>query len=155
MADIKCQFFINFTSLMLKDCPAQLKGKECYLRFIRNANDLQTKRAVLDDGGYVEFNEKIEMKTLLEWDSQAGSHKQKLAELQACLGDGTVLGSANIDLANYAKPNKYLENLVLKDINPKYSISKSFIVVEIRTTDASKESMKPDARNVKRGSMLF
>jgi hypothetical protein len=48
-----------------------------------------------------------------------------------------------------------LENLVLKDINPKYSISKSFIVVEIRTTDASKESMKPDARNVKRGSMLF
>ena len=122
---------------------------------MRNANDLQTKRCSLDDGGYVEFNEKIEMKTMLEYDKDAGRHKPKLADLQACLSDGTVLGSANIDLANYANPNKYLENLVLKDINSNYSISKSFIVVEIRTTDASQDTGKPSSSTVKRGSMLF
>lgn len=154
MADIRCQFYINFTSLMIKDCPAELKGRECYLRFIRNANDLQTKRAALDDGGYVEFNEKIEMKTFIEYDKEAGKHKPKLADLQACLSDGTILGSTGIDLASYANPNKYLENLVLKDINPNYNISKSFIVVEIRTTDAATDS-KPNPNSVKRGSMLF
>ena len=94
------------------------------------------------------------MKTFIEYDKEAGKHKPKLADLQACLSDGTILGSTNIDLANYANPNKYLENLVLKDINEKYSISKSFIVVEIRTADAATEN-KSNSNAVKRGSMLF
>ena len=38
-----------------------------------------------------------------------------MAQLQACLKNGDVLGSTDINLADYATPNKYLQNLTLKD----------------------------------------
>ena len=57
---------------MLKNCPNHLKNQKCYLRFIRGQNDLQTNKAQIDEGGYAEFNEKIEMKTLIEMDSATG-----------------------------------------------------------------------------------
>lgn len=47
-----------------------------------------------------------------------------------------VLGSTNIDLADYAKPDKYMQNLTLQNL--KNIGEGSFIVVEIRTFDAAK-----------------
>ena len=51
---------------MLKDCPAHIKQQKSYLRFVRGQNDLKTKKSTVDEGGYAEFNEKIEMKTFIE-----------------------------------------------------------------------------------------
>jgi len=81
MSDIRCQFYINFQSLMLKDCPDNLKGQQCQLRFVRNANDLKTKMSSIDSGGFCEFNEKIEMKTFIEWDKAKGKYTPKMAQL--------------------------------------------------------------------------
>lgn len=122
---------------MLKDCPDNLKGQQCQLRFVRNANDLKTKMSSIDSGGFCEFNEKIEMKTFIEWDKAKGKYTPKMAQLQACMSGGVVLGSTAIDLADYATPNKYLQNLTLKETSNGIG-SNSFIIVEIRTFDAAK-----------------
>jgi hypothetical protein len=64
---------------MLVDVPEHLKGKQCQLRFVRNANDLKTKMSAIDKGGFAEFNEKIEMKTFIEYDQGSKNFKKKLA----------------------------------------------------------------------------
>jgi hypothetical protein len=66
---------------MLVDCPAPLKSRQCLLRFVRNANDLKTKLSTIDNGGYAEFNEKIEMKTFIEFDQSTNAFKKKMAQL--------------------------------------------------------------------------
>ena len=66
---------------MIKDCPSNLKGEQCTLRFVRNANDLKTKPSTIDQGGFCEFNEKIEMKTFIEWDKSQGKYAAKMAQL--------------------------------------------------------------------------
>ena len=137
MSDIRCQFYITFQSLMLKDCPDNLKNKKCQLRFKRNANDLSTKQSVVDAGGFCEFNEKIEMKTFITWEESQKRFAPKMAQLQACMEGGLVLGSTDINLSDYATPNKYLQNLTLKDTTNGIG-SNSFIIVEISTHDAAK-----------------
>ena len=62
-----------------------------------------------------------------------------MAQLQACLFDGTTLGSTDFNLAHFAKPDKYLKNMILSQTAPGVS-KQSFIIVEIRTQDASKPS---------------
>ena len=71
------------------------------MRFVRNANDLKTKLSKIDNG-LAEFNEKIEMKTFIEYDSGEKAFKKKMAELQAVTADGKTIGSTDIDLADYA-----------------------------------------------------
>ena len=53
------------------------------------------------------------MKTFIEWDNTANRYKDKMAELQACLNDGTKLGVCDLNLADYARPDKYLKNMLL------------------------------------------
>ena len=62
---------------MLKDVPEHIKQQKAYLRFVRGQNDLKTKKSMIDEGGYAEFNEKIEMKTFIEVDAQTGEYKDK------------------------------------------------------------------------------
>ena len=50
-----------------------------------------------------------------------------------------VLGSTNIDLADYAVPNKYLKNFTLEETSNGIGQG-SFIVVEIRTFDAESKT---------------
>ena len=76
------------------------------------------------------------MKTFIEVDG-SGNYKDKMAELQACLFDGTTLGSCDFNLANFAKPDKYLKNMILTKTAPGVS-KQSFIIVEIKTQDATK-----------------
>ena len=98
--------------MVLNDCPKNLKNKSCFLRFVRNSNDLKTKSALIDDGGVAEFNEKIEMKTTIEKDPVTGKSRPKLANLQAVIIDGAqekMIGSSELDLADYVKPDKYLK----------------------------------------------
>ena len=140
--DARVQFFINFQLLMLTDCPPDLKGKNCFLRFVRNANDLKTKVAPIDDGGVAEFNEKIEMKTFIEFDPIGKKHRSKLTSLQAVLMDGAqekILGSTELDLADFAKPDKYLKQMTLQNLSSGVS-PKSFITVEIKTSSGSKDT---------------
>jgi len=151
MSDIRVQFFINFQSLMLKQCPDHIKNNQCNLRFVRGANDLQTKKSQIDGGGFAEFNEKIEMKTFIEWDASAGKYKDKMAQLQAVFYDGTTLGSCDLNLADFAKPDKYLQNLPLSNTAPGVS-TQSFIVVDIKTVDAAKAAA--DTGSGKKSSML-
>ena len=66
MTEIRVQFVINFQKLQLIDFPDTFKNQRCYLRFVRNQNDLQTKKATIDSDGVAEFNEKIDMKTFIE-----------------------------------------------------------------------------------------
>jgi hypothetical protein len=127
---------------VLNDCPANLKNKQCFLRFVRNSNDLKTKNATIDDGGFAEFNEKIEMKTTIENDPVTNKGKPKLANLQAVLIEGAqekMIGSCELDLADFVKPDKYLKQMTLQNISMGIS-QKSFITVEIRTSDGSKDS---------------
>ena len=65
-----------------------------------------------------------------------------MAQLQACLKGGDVLGSTDINLADYATPNKYLQNLTLKDTTNGIGAS-SFIIVEISTHDAAPKNDAP------------
>ena len=128
--------------MVLSDCPANLKNKQCFLRFVRNSNDLKTKNAIIDDGGVAEFNEKIEMKTTIENDPVTKKGKPKLANLQAVIIEGAqekMIGSCELDLADFVKPDKYLKQMTLQNISMGIS-SKSFITVEIRTSDGSKDS---------------
>ena len=134
---------------MLKDCPDNLKGKQCQLRFKRNANDLSTKMSTVDDGGFCEFNEKIEMKTFIQWEADNKRYAPKMAQLQACMKNGDVLGSTDINLADYATPNKYLQNLTLKDTTNGIG-SSSFIIVEISTHDAAQKEGGPTPGKVDR-----
>lgn len=153
--DIRVQYYINFNSLMIKDCPSNLKQQQCYLRFVRGQNDLQTKKSVIDDGGYCEFNEKIEMKTQIEYDDSTGGYKPKKAVLHAVLYDGTNIGQTDLDLAEFATPNKYNKNLPLGNTAPGIS-KQSFIIVEIRTFDTAKpkEGTKAAGKPIPRGSVL-
>jgi hypothetical protein len=70
---------------MLNDCPANLRQKKCFLRFVRNSNEIKTKSVTIDDGGVAEFNEKIEMKTTIEVDPITKAQKSKTASLQAVI----------------------------------------------------------------------
>jgi len=47
------------------------------------------------------------MKTFIEINS-AGKHVEKMAQIEACLNDGTVLGSVDFNLANFARPDRYI-----------------------------------------------
>ena len=80
------------------------------------------------------------MKTFIEWDKAKNKYVPKLAQLQACLEGGEVLGTTGIDLADYANPNKYLKNLTLNETTNGIG-SSSFIIVEIRTFDAAKQAV--------------
>ncbi len=53
---------------MLNDCSAKFQGKECLLKYVRGRNELETKKCKIDKGGLAEFNERIEMKTFLDYD---------------------------------------------------------------------------------------
>jgi hypothetical protein len=102
---------------MLNECPHNLKQKKCFLRFVRNSNEIKTKTLTIDNDGVVEFNEKIEMKTTIEVDPSSKSKKSKLASLQAVVIDGgqeITLGETELDLADYIKPDKYLKQFTLK-----------------------------------------
>jgi len=66
---------------MVVDCPGSLKGQKCFLRFKRNNNDIKTKESEIDGNGLASFNEKIEMKTMIEFDNTAGRFKNKMAQL--------------------------------------------------------------------------
>jgi hypothetical protein len=48
---------------------------------VRNANDLKTKMSTVDAGGFCDFNEKIEMKTFIEWDKAKNKYTPKMAQL--------------------------------------------------------------------------
>lgn len=121
---------------MLPDLPADFKSQRAYLQFVRGQNNIMTKKAYIDEGGFVEFNEKIEMKTLIEANSETGGYVDKKANIQACLSDGRVLGTSEFNLADYAKPNQYLKQLTLVNTIPGVS-AKSFINVEVKTSDGS------------------
>lgn len=139
---------------MLVDCPAALKNRQCLLRFVRNANDLKTKLSAIDNGGFAEFNEKIEMKTFIEYDQNTGSFKKKMAQLQAVTDDGQTLGSTDIDLADYAQPEKYHKQLTLSDTTNNVS-ERSFITVEIRTFDANKpQDSSPNKKQSSRSTLM-
>jgi hypothetical protein len=58
------------------------------LRFKRNNNDLKTKVETIKKNGLAEFNERIEMKTSLEWDRNLNRFSPKPAELYAFLKSG-------------------------------------------------------------------
>jgi hypothetical protein len=166
MSDTRLQYFINFQSLMLIDCPAESKGKNCYLMFKRGANELKTKITAIDQGGFAEFNEKIDMKTFIKFDKSTNRWEPKEAQLFAYLSDNTMLGTAALDLSDYAKPDKYLKQLTLSKLMSGLS-AKSFINVEIRTLDANARgggasSQSPDKRgngtrgaDPPRGSVMF
>ena len=72
---------------------------------MRNKNDLKTKQIVIDNNGYAEFNEKIDMKTFIDVDSKG--FVDKMAKLEACLNDGTIIGSVDFNLSSFAKPDTY------------------------------------------------
>ena len=150
MSDTRLQYFINFQSLMLIDCPSESKGKNCYLMFKRGANELKTKTTAIDQGGFAEFNEKIDMKTFIKYDQGTKKYEPKEAQLFAYLSDNTMLGTTNIDLSDYAKPDKYLKQLTLSKLMSGLS-SKSFINVEIRTLDANGKGTTPSQSPEKRG----
>ena len=141
---------------MLNDCPANLVRKQCFLRFVRNANDLKTKNATIDDGGMAEFNEKIEMKTTIEQDPVTKKNKPKLASLQAVIlenGQETMIGECELDLADYQKPDKYLRQMPLQNLKNGVS-SKSFITVEIRTQTGSGSSPTKSKNDSSRSQVL-
>ena len=56
------------------------------------------------------------MKTFIEFDPIGKKHRSKLTSLQAVLMDGAqekILGSTELDLADFAKPDKYLKQMTL------------------------------------------
>ena len=100
------KFFITFHSVVLNECPPQYQGKQCLLKYVRGRNELETKKSVIDKGGLAEFNERIEMKTFLEYDQNTKRYKEKKSNLFAVLisGEGkTNLGSCTVDLADFAE----------------------------------------------------
>ena len=85
------------------------------------------------------------MKTFIEWDASSNQYSPKLAELSAVMqSDGSTLGSCDFNLSDFAKPDRYLKNMVLTNLAAGIN-SKSFISVEIRSYDAKQlESSSPD-----------
>lgn len=71
---MKLKFFITFESMTTKNCPSNLKGKECYLRYKRGANDLKTKKVAINQNGFAELADKIEMTTFVEFDNTTGKY---------------------------------------------------------------------------------
>jgi len=105
--DSKTKFLINFKSLHIVNSP-DIMGKEVFLKFVRNKNELNTKpNTVSSNSGVAEFNEKIEMKSFFEWDKAINNYKPKNSELQVHFKNGQKIGSIQINLSNYAKPNSY------------------------------------------------
>jgi len=84
----KTKFLINFKSLQIVDSP-NIMGKEVFLKFVRNKNELNTKpNTVSSSSGMAEFNEKIEMKSFFEWDRNINNYKPKNSELQVHFKNG-------------------------------------------------------------------
>lgn len=94
---------------------------------------------MVNDAGYAEFNEKIDMKTYISVDPSSGKFVDKMASIEACLQDGPSLGTVDFNLASYAKPDKYVNKMFLKNTADGVSET-SFIMVEVTTNDGSKSS---------------
>lgn len=70
---------------------------------------MQIKNSKIDSKGKAQYDEKIDMKTQIEWNADNNSYKPKLAQLSAHLSDGSVLGTAEMNLADYENSNTYNE----------------------------------------------
>ena len=145
----KTKFLINFKSLQIVDSP-NIMGKEVFLKFVRNKNELNTKpNTVSSSSGMAEFNEKIEMKSFFEWDRNINNYKPKNSELQVHFKNGQKIGSIQINLSNYAKPNLYNQQFPLKssivDLN-----EKSYITIEIKTEDTKQADKNPKSPGLPR-----
>ena len=57
-----------------------------------------------------------------------------MATVQAVVGGDTV-GSVDVNLADYVRPDMYLKQMTLKDVSNGVS-PKSFVTIEIKTKDA-------------------
>ena len=82
----------------------------CRLKYKRGKNELETKKVSIDDEGVATFNEKIEMKTFLEYDAATGRYKKKESELFAIISQDNkkqTIGSCTVDLADFASPAKH------------------------------------------------
>ena len=125
------------------------------MRFKRGQNDLTIKDVFIDQNGVAKFNEKIEMKTFIEWDAAKNQYSPKLAQLSAVLqSDASTLGSCDLNLSDFAKPDKYFKNMILENCAQGIN-NKSFITVEVRSYDAkAMEASSPDKNQVKRQSTL-
>lgn len=109
--DTKAKFYMVMKSLTLqRQVP---RGSEAQLVFVRNANKLESKR-MLADSGFVQFDERVEMQTMIESDGKGG-YKPKNAHLVAYLND-QVIGKALINLADFVKPEKRLFSFALYDV---------------------------------------
>lgn len=146
--DQRIPFQIQFQSLQLSEFDSSYIGRVCLLRFSRNANDIKTKESTLDDSGFAEFNEKIEMKTQIDFNKSTGRYEPKLATLTAELASGEVLGSVQIDLTHYAKPDHYSKQLTMDNLASGVG-PKSFINMEVKTQVGSRASAAQSASYAK------
>ena len=91
------------------------------------------------------------MKSYFEWDPKAQNYVAKMSELQALTKSGQLLGSVQINLSDYAKPNNYKKKLLLtvnKSIGTGKTIGEgSYIQVEIETQDQSAPSGSKGAKD--------
>ena len=80
------------------------------MKYVRGRNELETKKCAIDNGGLAEFNERIEMKTFLEFDDSKGQYKPKISNLHAIIiegGEKKSLGWCEVDLASFAEPTQH------------------------------------------------
>lgn len=104
------------------------------------------------------------MKSYFEWDARAQNYVPKMSELQALTKSGQKLGSVQINLSDYAKPNNYKKKLMLnvnKSLDGGKTIGEgSYIQVEIETQDqgvpsGSKSGSKDGQKSRKPGNQLI
>lgn len=77
------------------------------------------------------------MKTFIGLDA-TGKFIEKMASIEACLNDGTLLGSVKFNLASFAKPDKYINKMTMQNLEKAVS-GESYISVEVTTSDGSKQ----------------
>ena len=117
-------FRITFNSIHLSEFSDRLIGKKCYLNYIRGSNELKTKKGIIDDKGIGRFEEKIEMKTSLEYDTYKDAYKSKISNLVAVLADKKEpIAACQIDLSHFANLGVHKKKYLLTNAsNEKPSI---------------------------------
>ena len=63
-------------------------NKTTYLKYKRNNQELKIKKAMVNAKGVSKYNEKVEMKTSIEFDQKRGGFKKKISTIDAILVNG-------------------------------------------------------------------
>ena len=112
--------------------------------FVRNQNQIGSKSVTQTKNGVYEFNERVEMQTMIEYDQNKQQHKPKTAYLMLKVGNENI-AKIEINLADFLNPIKTINKFMLSnDGSPAQSADEGqdYLMLEGKTSGLENKGSK-------------